>query len=559
MDSLEIPSSTAQFNDALMGFDYAVVRLAVLISSSRHKPHQNERPAMRLIFGSVSLLPPGRQIPKKRYKTAIKRFKKNETGGIAIERIVMRAEDAINWYRSSFGNFTTPIPFENPKESDGVPLDVATLRDFPRWPTLGVPMQSESLTDSSEQSPVPFNNIGIARYSRRISGTQPWPDFLNSAERTKNSDDAFDFLQKHMHVNLIDYPEYLGGLTLTVPDRDVHSVRQFIDPKNEGQESLYFHLRPHLGRPLQGFNLTVFEGQEGMLTSVQALNVPEDGLIEIKRLNSIDTAGLVLTHRERGVLLQTPMKSFVRQMNFTMEVVEKRINITVPETESKKSATNQYDTEKKTVVSAQTYGTHPDSSDAFNRLIDARTDRLLKHSGRLYDQTWFGTGQRIPALDYIRGKIKYARTSVFIADPYFGPTQVWQYLPALERSNIKVKILTSNSAFIKPQTLEKNTSAENSTGHDLIAFKSALEKFKSLHSNPIEVRIAQTNETNFHDRFIAVDGRAWILGSSLNSIGMRPTLIMRVPHSREVLNHLDKLFKNSKILEGFAEQGEADA
>lgn len=557
MDSLETLSSPYQSADALAGFDYAVVRIAVVVPP-QPKSDQTERPPLRLIFGSVSLLPLGRQIPQKRYDTAFKRFKK-EKYSIAVDRVVMRAEDALNWYRSSFGTFTTPIPFENKNASDGAPLDVAALSDFPKWPILGVPMQSESLTDSSEQSPVPFQNIGITRYSRRISGTQSWPDFLNPSGRTKNSDDAFNFLLRHLHVDLRDYPEYLGGITLAVPDIDVASVRQFIDPKNGDSESLYFHLKPHLGRPLQNLNLTVFEGQEGMLTAFQTLKVPEDGLIEIIRLNSIDTAGLVLAHEQRGVLLQTPMKSFLRQMHFTMEVVEQRVKVTVPETESKNSAENHYHTEKKTLASAQTYGSPADTSDAFKRLTEARNDRSLNYSALRYDQTWFGTGQRILALDYIRTKIRNARASVFIVDPYFAATQIAQFLFALERSDIKLKILTSKSAFAKSKKTADGKTAEVTSEEKLADFKSTLDSFKSLHANPLEVRIAETSETSFHDRFIAIDGRVWILGSSLNSIGTQPTLIMRVPHGDKVIDLLGQLFDNSAILEGFSEQGEFDA
>lgn len=555
MDSLESLSSSYQYNDALESFDYAVVRIAVLIPP---KSDQTERPPLRLLYASVWLLPPGREIPSKRHEAAIKRFKK-EKGGIAVDRIVMRAEDAINWYRSSFEIFTTPIPFQDSQDSDGIPLDVASLDDFPRWPLLGVPMQSESLTGSSERSSVPFRNIGITRYSRRISGNQSWPEFLTPNGRGDNADEAFKFLERHMHVDLREYPEYLGGLTLAVPDLDVHSVRQFIEPKNEGSESLYFHLKPHPGQTLQHLNLTVFEGQEGMLTSFQTLKVPEDGLIEIKRPTAIDTAGLVLAHEQRGVLLQTPMRSFLRQMHLTTEVVERRVSVTVPQNEGKRSPADQYHTEKKTLASAQTYGDPQNNSDAFKRLTEARNERNLNHSARLYDQTWFGTGQRKAALDHIRAKIRNARVSVFIADPYFGATQIVQYLFALERDDIKVKILTSDYAFSKPKTSEGDEKSATLAGDDLSALETNIEKFRILHSNPLEIKIARTIETYFHDRFIAVDGRVWMLGSSLNSIGVRPTLIMRIPHGEKVLDYLSHLFDKSAAFEGLAERDESDA
>lgn len=89
------------------------------------------------------------------------------------------------------------------------------------------------------------------------------------------------------------------------------------------------------------------EGQEGMLTSFDTVTVPEDGLVVIERPSSIHGSGLVLTHTERGVLLQTPMRQFLRQMNMRIDVIERRVKVTAPETDKKKSPVNEYFTEKK--------------------------------------------------------------------------------------------------------------------------------------------------------------------------------------------------------------------
>ncbi|WP_205408484.1 VPA1262 family N-terminal domain-containing protein [Xanthomonas arboricola] len=182
-----------------------------------------------------------------------------------------------------------------------------------------------------------------------------------------------------------------------------------------------------------------------------------------------------------------------------------------------------------------------------------KNERLLNHSAQLYDQTWFTTDQRKEALEHIRVKLKHARSTIFIADPYFSANQIPQYLFSIERDEIKIQILTSNGAFKKIKEAEAGTEAEASED-SLDTHQALLQKlniFQANHRNSIEVKVANTESSLFHDRFLAVDGRVWMLGSSLNSIGIRPTLIMRIPHGEKILAHLMGLYKNAVPLEDF--------
>lgn len=553
---MENTESSNPYSKLTDGFEHAVVHVAVVVppfskSSTSDAPPTSERPPLRLLFASVWLLASGRQAPSRPSKHYIKRFK--EKGAIAVDRIVMTAEEAIRWYRSASEGLRTPIPLHDAREdSDGVPLSAGRLSDFPRWPVLGVPMESEDITLKSERSPIPFRNLGIIRYSRRISDSQEWPSFLHQDGQSEHCQEAFQFLEHYMHVDFREYPEYMGGMALAVPDCDVHSVRQFVDPKEDGSESLYFHLRPHPGRKLQGLSLTSMEGQEGILTSFDTVPVPEDGLVVIDRPSSIHVSGLVLTHKERGVLLQTPMRQFLRQMNTRIDVVERRIKVSVPETDKKKSALDEYVTDKKTLASSQTLGKAPNTTNAFQRLLDAKNERLLNHSAKVYEQTWFTADQRKKALEHIRKKFKHAHSSIFIADPYFSANQILQYLFAIERDEIKIQILTSSSAFKQINEATTGTEIDSEATQD--THQKLLENlaiFQGSHKNNIEIKVANAENSLFHDRFIAIDGRVWMIGSSLNSIGIRPTLTMRIPHGEKILDHLLRLYNNALPLEDF--------
>lgn len=544
---MESNESSNPYSKLTDGFEHAVVHVAVVVPPRS----TSERPPLRLLFASVWLLASGRQAPSRPTNPYI--IKLNKEGAIAVDRIVMTAEEAIRWYRTASDELGTPIPLRDVrKDSDGVPLSAGRLSDFPAWPVLGVPLESDDITLKSERPSIPFRNLGIIRYSRRISDSQDWPSFLDQDGQSKHCQEAFKFLEHHMHVDFREYPEYIGGMALAVPDCDVHSVRQFVEPKEDGSESLYFHVKPHPGRKLQGLSLTSMEGQEGVLTSFDTIPVPEDGLVEIKRPSSIHVSGLVLTHKERGVLLQTPMRQFMRQMHMSIEVAERRAKVTAPETDKKKSPVNEYFAVKKTRVSSRTLGEAPSTTDAFQRLLDAKNERFLNHSAQAYDQTWFTAGQRKEAIEHIREKIKHARSTIFIADPYFSANQIRQYLTAIERDEIKIQILTSSNAFNQIKEAEAGTETDSEAAldtHQTLLQKLAI--FQASYKNSIGIRVANTENSLFHDRFIAVDGRVWMIGSSLNSIGIRPTLTMRIPHGEKILTHLIGLYNNSIPLKDF--------
>src|SRR3546814_8056420 len=149
----------------------------------------SERPPLSLLFESVWFRASGRQLPSRTLKPYFKKFK--EEGAIAVDRIVMTAEEAVRWYRSASEELHTPRPLHGFREgSDDVPLSAGRLSDFPRWPVLGVPMESDDITLKSERSSIPFRNLGIMRYSRRISDSQEWPSFLDQAGQSKHCQEA---------------------------------------------------------------------------------------------------------------------------------------------------------------------------------------------------------------------------------------------------------------------------------------------------------------------------------------------------------------------------------
>ena len=55
-----------------------------------------------------------------------------------------------------------------------------------------------------------------------------------------------------------------------------------------------------------------------------------------------------------------------------------------------------------------------------------------------------------------------------------------------------------------------------------------------------------------HDRFLRVDGHLYTLGNSLNSLGDRASLVLRIPDPDPVFRELDELWRRAESLADFA-------
>src|SRR4051812_23434348 len=96
-------------------FEWAVVRLATFARRTDAAP--------KLVFGTVSLLPPDRPRPPSDLVVSDCPLKGSK-GCLFYKRVVMRAPDAVAWYRSAPDAFTTPVPTdpEERKPHDGRPI-----------------------------------------------------------------------------------------------------------------------------------------------------------------------------------------------------------------------------------------------------------------------------------------------------------------------------------------------------------------------------------------------------------------------------------------------------
>jgi hypothetical protein len=122
------------------------------------------------------------------------------------------------------------------------------------------------------------------------------------------------------------------------------------------------------------------------------------------------------------------------------------------------------------------------------------------------------------AYKQIENIIRLCRNELAIIDPWVGEDIFTLYLESVPVS-ASIRIIT-----------------QNMTGK----FEAVAKRFNQ-ERNRFEVRVGQV-----HDRYLIVDGRAWIIGQSLKDAGKKPLAIMELSDADQARTLFEKLWNSSK-------------
>ena len=124
---------------------------------------------------------------------------------------------------------------------------------------------------------------------------------------------------------------------------------------------------------------------------------------------------------------------------------------------------------------------------------------------------------------------------IIICDPYFEAKELYRYVFHQNSLDINTWILTS-----------KNINKSQAQ-----ALKEAQDKYNLLTENANVLCRVMRGRSDLHDRFLIVDDRVWILGTSLNNFGERATTIALVPEdsSAKIISKIEAWWFNNSITE----------
>jgi hypothetical protein len=176
-----------------------------------------------------------------------------------------------------------------------------------------------------------------------------------------------------------------------------------------------------------------------------------------------------------------------------------------------------------------------------------RRERL--RFAKQYGQRWFPNNSREEAAHFVREVLRAARFRVLIVDPYLGALQLGQFLYVFYGSEVNVTLLTTALAF--------EATATESRKDQLQIFSKQLADLKDMQRIEPEVRVVPASK--LHDRFMVVDNEVWFVGNSLNSLGVKASMIVRLPNPDEVISQLEVLRQCAPSLADYIEEVDRSA
>jgi hypothetical protein len=510
-------------------FEWAVVRLTTL-QLERKKPG-------RLLFASITFLLPDRPIPPK--MKGIDRESIKKTGAtVYFRRVLMKVDEALSWYTSLETTCRTPTP-SRPEDLepdyDGKELLVSPLQNDPQWPNLGLPSMGANIFSFSSEGndPAPFVGSISSRIHRRFGQCSGVEYLLSNAE-------ALLFVERRVHIDLKRYPEYLGSAVLVVPNPIIKQIDNFLIPAsgNEG-ERVFYRFIPQKGQSLKGLSITMFDEGANLLTNFETKAIGEDGILDVYKGDCTGTYGYIITHSDHGILNYHPPAGFIRRICFNMGIAGETQKIIVPSGESPSAPPLEYIVNRTMHSQESMIGEEEQQPSVRSRVARATNRREKEVLAEKFGQRWFGTGDRASAMKFIHQLIGNARKRVIIADPYFGVLQVPQFLFSVRYCDIKIEILTSRLAFESTFFSDDEEGVTtNGLTEKLDKFSKCIEQLKESGCSNVVVNVLPGKKPELHDRFLVIDETVWFLGNSLNTLGDRSSLIIKLPQPDEVLEEL---------------------
>jgi hypothetical protein len=447
-------------------------------------------------------------------------FTRIQDSYVYVRHVVTTADRALRWYRdcargvavrpANDGSLPEPAP-------DVGTLAMSPTDEEPRWPNL--------LCTRSASLPFLANWYECPRVHHLI---QPgfalsalWNDTQQSVARR--------WLSGQLHFDVADHSVLWGSVHFVAPNPVFRSLSQGLEESGDRtQERLLLHVQARDGHRADGLLLRFLEQRPtGICVSKHWTLTGPTLLLQFDHI--LAEIAIEIHDPCRGLLWFEAPTGFLQSVGVQMSLA---------------SGTRVISDERGPLLEVPLVTDMPPTSVGTPAPIGKASAQVLlgeastRHEQREQRQPlqrWF-SGQHEEAIATVHDLIRNARQQVVIVDPYFARPEL-RFAVAVSRVVVPVSVLTSHDGLIERE--KKGELQEE--------FVASVARFLATpNANPLKVHVMAG--AGIHDRFLVIDDRVFLLGSSLNRFGDRGTMIVELRDPAVVRGALLNELADSKLL-----------
>lgn len=428
------------------------------------------------------------------------------------ERFHVDVMYAINLYKS-LGEKRCFIPIIEEGQTKNV-INVNSFIEFPQWPIF-------YLSKKSDISPYIPDWCGTCRTSHKISCAIDG-DLFNLI----NDDDIRKWCEDELQWDIAEVPELLGSIHIILPNpvyRDF-SIRLHPSKQNDYKILGYFTTREGIDINRKKIHVLTMEKSQFGITKYNSIDVKKNCII-IDTSGVVDRFAYVVVSDEHGILDYSEFNSFMYKIKLNIEAPFKERRVEICD-QGKDDYTVPIITDEKRI----NIGTVSKRIELIEKLNKRDVSKKNKRKAYESGQILFKMGEEKEAQKYIRELIGQARERVVIVDPYFSVIELYKYILSIPRSRVIRKIITSHTVLKRKKNI--NDEGRKAEG---IYLNNKINEECSEFNIKVKVKVMIEKHIPIHDRFLIIDNSVYFSGNSLNHIGSKASMMVKIDYVDDIL------------------------
>ena len=340
---------------------------------------------------------------------------------------------------------------------------------------------------------------------------------------------AGQFMEEKLGISLLKRMEFWGSVFLCMPNPYIKRVNFQL---GRGRRELLVHIRPQPNRSLQDFSFEITDKRRmGLGFQLRHIIASEKFVV------SMPNEPEQLRYRiiaPNGECVAEDSNCFMKQIHFKMAIggLKRVFDINGKRTEVDVKTYDHVSVGE----SEESYRDIMTEEEKWRNLQALENNRVFLYFPGNHNSN---DDSRKKALSVVQEIIGEATTRCIICDPYFSAMDFLTYGIVISSTNITLQLISSEEFL-------QQTSSKTDAKMQGELLEEVLDQVRS--SMTVECYVLKgRHRSPVHDRFIIVDTKAYLLGSSLAEFGARATTLFQVPDIEPLYQAANEWIHNENL------------